>query len=107
MRLFEALTIALAGQVVLAVAVMGGPRPRWMNLLPLACLAPLAAHVLLEGPRWQMGPAYVVALTCVVAGIVSYRRAPGVGDMLTRVAGFAGILLLVGSVLLVMTNGPR
>ena len=45
MRLLEALVIVVTGQIVLAGAVMGGRWPRWTNLLPLACLAPLAAGI--------------------------------------------------------------
>ncbi len=109
MRLFEALTIAFAGQVVLAAAIMGTSRPRWMNLLPLAGLAPLAAHLLLEGPRWQMVPAYLVALTAAVLGVVGWGRGPDAAPapqtaerrrLLSRLAALAGILLLAGSVAL-------
>jgi len=74
MRLFEAILIVLAGQLALAVAVMGGRRPKWANLLPLVLLAPLAAHLALEGARWQMAPAYLVAVGFCLAGTVRYVR---------------------------------
>jgi hypothetical protein len=74
MRLFEATLIVLAGQLALAFAVMGGRRPRWANLLPLVLLAPLAAHLVLEGARWQMAPAYLVAVGYALEGVVRYAR---------------------------------
>jgi hypothetical protein len=76
MRLFEATLIVLAGQLALAFAVMGGRRPRWANLLPLVLLAPLVAHLALEGARWQMAPAYLVAVGFALEGTVRYVRAP-------------------------------
>ena len=109
MRLFEALTIAFAGQVVLAVAVMGASRPRWMNLLPLVCLAPLAAHFLCEAPRWQMAPVYAVAVAGAAAGVVAWLRGAGTPpaeakgprrSLMSRTAGLAGFLLLAASLFL-------
>jgi hypothetical protein len=76
MRLFEAILIVLAGQYALAAAVMGGRRPKWANLLPLVLLAPLAAHLALEGARWQMAPAYLATIGLGLEGIVRYARAP-------------------------------
>jgi len=74
MRLFEAILIVLAGQLALAVAVMGGRSPKRASLLPLVLLAPLAAHLALERARWQMAPAYVVAIGFCIVGIVRYVR---------------------------------
>lgn len=46
-------------------------RPRWLRLLPFAGLVVLGAHVLFEGYRWQMLPAYL--LTAVLALHALYR----------------------------------
>jgi hypothetical protein len=118
MRLFEALIFAFAGQAVLALAVMGAARPRWMSLFPLAALVPLAAHLLLEVPRWQMIPAYLVAVGGAVMGIAGYRKQAGPkgaaaesqqprGIDLIRVAGMAGVVLLAASVVLTTSAAAR
>jgi hypothetical protein len=96
MRLFEAILIVLAGQLALAVAVMGGRRPKWANLLPLVLLAPLTAHLAIEGGRWQMVPAYVALLGFCLAGAVRYvRRGPARSRALPTAMGIAGFLLLM------------
>lgn len=46
-------------------------RPRWLQMLPFAGLVVLGVHVLLEGYRWQMLPAYL--LTAVLAVRALYR----------------------------------
>jgi hypothetical protein len=96
MRLFEALLIVLAGQLALAVAVMGGRRPKWANLLPLILLAPLAAHLALEGARWQMAPAYTVAMGFCIAGTVRHMRGDTARSRILPTAmGIAGFALLM------------
>jgi hypothetical protein len=104
MRLFEALVIVVTGQIVLAGAVMGGHWPRWTNLLPLACLAPLAAHLAIGGYRWQMIPAYLVIAVLCPSGVYRYARSPRHGQRarerrgLWLLLGIAGFLLLLASV---------
>jgi hypothetical protein len=104
MHLFEALTILLAGQLTLALAVIGGRIPRGMYLLPVACLAPLLLHVAFEGVRWQMVPAYLVVLALCLFGGLRYKgaaaggaAAPGSG-LLARLLGIVGFLFLMASV---------
>jgi hypothetical protein len=100
MHLLEALLILFAGQLTLAVAVMGGGRPRGANLLPLACLAPLALHLLFEGGRWQMVPAYLVTVALCVLGVLRFRSASPAGPqrLPARLLAILGFLLLMGSV---------
>jgi uncharacterized membrane protein (UPF0136 family) len=100
MHLFEALLILFAGQLTLAVAVMGGGRPRGANLLPFACLVPLALHLAFEGARWQMIPAYLVTVALCVFGGVRFwgARPPGGKSAPARLLGIAGFLLLMASV---------
>jgi uncharacterized membrane protein HdeD (DUF308 family) len=96
MRLFEAILIVLAGQLALAVAVLGGRRPKWANLLPLILLAPLAAHLALEGARLQMAPAYLVALGFCLVGIIRYVSGDAARPRTaSTVMGIAGFLLLM------------
>ena len=55
MRLFE---IALV--IVDALLLLFAPRlPRARRWLSLVAVVMLAGHLLLEGARWQMAPAYV------------------------------------------------
>jgi hypothetical protein len=100
MHLFEALLVLFAGQLTLAVAVMGGSRPRGTNLLPLACLVPLALHLAFEGGRWQMLPAYLVTVVLCVLGVLRFRRPdrPAGRAVFTRGLAIIGFLLLMGSV---------
>ena len=104
MRLLEALVIVVTGQIVLAGAVMGGRWPRWTNLLPLACLVPLAAHLVIGGYRWQMIPAYVVIAALCLAGMYRYARFPRDDHPARKrrglwlLLGIIGFLLLLSSV---------
>ena len=108
MRLFEALVIVVTAQIVLAGAVMAGRWPRWANLLPLASLAPLAAHLASGGGRWQMIPAYVVIAALCVSGALRYARPPRQESRLRKrrgswlIVGIGGSLLLLASVIAVI-----
>jgi hypothetical protein len=97
MHLFEALLIVFSGQLTLAAAVMGADRPRWTHLLPLVLLAPLAAHLAFEGPRWQIGPAYLVVAGACTLGALRYFAVLGgtAGRLLSRALGAAGFVLLM------------
>jgi hypothetical protein len=100
MHLFEALTILLAGQLALALAVIGGRVPRAACLLPMACLAPLGLHLVFEGARWQMVPAYLVTVALCVLGVLRFRSASPAGPqrLPARLLAILGFLLLMGSV---------
>ena len=96
MRLFEAILIVLGGQLALAVAVMGGRSPKRASLLPLILLAPLAAHLAMEGARWQMAPAYIVAIGFCVGGVLRHvRGGPASQQILLTVTGITGFVLLM------------
>ena len=96
MHLFEAILIVLAGQLALAVAVLGGRSPQRANLLPLFLLAPLAAHLALDGFRWQMTPAYAaVAGFCIVGIIRSSRGGALRAHVALTATGIADFLLLM------------
>jgi hypothetical protein len=114
MRLFEALVIVVAGQITLALAVLGTRGPRWTNLLPLVALAPLVAHLAVEGARWQMAFAYLVVLGLCIGGVIRYLRAASprrsppaappraaarVAPVVTGIGGF--LLLMVSAAALV------
>ncbi len=97
MHLFEALLIVFGGQLTLAAAAMASDRPRWTHLLPAVLLAPLAAHLAVEGPRWQMGAAYLVVAGACTLGALRYFAVlgPRTGRVLSRALGAAGFVLLM------------
>lgn len=101
MRMLEALIIVITGQLTLAAAIMGPRRPRWSQLLPALPGALVLAHLLLEGGRWQMMPAYAVVAGLCVFGIVRWARParePGlVGRAVARTAAVFGFLLVMSS----------
>jgi hypothetical protein len=100
MHLFEAITVLFAGQMTLALAVVGGRVPRSLLLLPLLCLAPLLLHLLFEGARWQMAPLYAAAAGLCLFGVLGARRPSAPGGIVSRVVAVAGLVLLAASVVL-------
>lgn len=101
MRFLEALIILFTGQMTLAVSVMGPRRPRWSNLAPLLSALLLVAHLLLEGGRWQMAPAYPVVVALCVFGMIRWARPPReaspIARVLARVGAGLGFLALMAS----------
>jgi len=65
----------------------GGPSPR---ALPLVIVAALAAHLALEGPRWNLTGVYAVAALVVLADVLG-GRARGRASGPVRRAGAAGL----------------
>lgn len=71
MRLFEILIVVVNGIVLLSLC-LGGVRSRSVNLVVAAAvLLPLAGHLLWEGSRWQMIPAYLAS--AALLGCLIYR----------------------------------
>ena len=60
MRILEILTLATLLLTYLGFFVPEGKRPRWMAFLPSLAVVLVLAHLILEGYRWQMVPAYVL-----------------------------------------------
>lgn len=98
------LEIVLLVAIVPAVAALFAARhrrPRW--LLPFAIVAVVAgvAHLLIEGYRWQMVPAYALAALFLIAALVGRRRplAPArqsrARTVLRYTLATAGVLALV------------
>jgi dienelactone hydrolase len=59
MRIFEILIVIL-DIPILVFGVAHRPWPVWMNVSAVLALVSLLVHVVLEGARWQMVPAYLV-----------------------------------------------
>ncbi|WP_171074937.1 alpha/beta hydrolase family protein [Nonomuraea basaltis] len=79
MRPFE--IVLLVADVVAFVVLVIPPRGRveWLRHAALVPPAAMAAHLLVEGPRWQMIPAYGLGLAFAFAGgrLLRGVRAPG------------------------------
>jgi predicted dienelactone hydrolase len=105
MRSFE-LLLLLAD--LLTWLLMSIPRFRvatWMRLSASVALLIAAAQVLLEGPRWQMSPAYALtALLCVASLLMNISPAAArvPRRRFTHLAVGLGTLWLAGSVALPM-----
>ncbi|MEJ2748888.1 MAG: hypothetical protein P8183_13440, partial [Anaerolineae bacterium] len=61
MRLFEILLLACC-LLPLVGALFFKNRLRWLTWLPLTAVILLPLHLILEGYRWQMVPAYVLVI---------------------------------------------
>ncbi len=105
MRLLE-IVLTLANLLAFCVVLI--PRRYWRRWMSApALLAPLAAvaQVLVEGPRWQMVPAYGLALCLLVAGLLTLRPPAerGAYRFLRRLGIFVGVLIFAASVAVPVT----
>lgn len=71
MRFCEILLILLNLAILLRPLFAFSRRWRWADLLPLALLAMLIVHLIVEGYRWQMVPLYLLSL---VLGLLAGNR---------------------------------
>ena len=97
MRPIEGLILLTILFSLLATLVPKSKRPRWLFLLPAAAVLFVGIHLLVEGYRWQMVPAYVIAAIMVVGmvrGILQkadlQREAP---SRRRRIAAIIGVVL--------------
>jgi dienelactone hydrolase len=96
-RPIEVLLLLLTCAGVARVLTPLRPRPTVAAGVGLATLGALGAHVLVEGPRWQLLPVYVVALASLTLAAVdgaqrseaSRRRAPVVLAVVLALLGGA------------------
>lgn len=104
MRLFELLFLLVLLGATLLLFLKPSRRPRWTQGLALGAAAIGIAHVLLDGARWQLVPAYVLALGLAVWAVVTLRRRldePALRDRpLARLplATFGLLMLIVAAV---------
>jgi predicted dienelactone hydrolase len=69
MRFLEGLILIAILFSLLAYLVQKSRRPRWLSLLPALAALFVVIHLVVEGYRWQMVPAYALA-AIVVAGMI-------------------------------------
>ena len=71
MRFFEIVLLTLL-LLPLVWPLTGWKRPFWLDWLSLAAVLVIVPHLIWEGARWQMGPAYLLA--GLLAASVVWRR---------------------------------
>ena len=75
MRPMEALILLAILFSLLAYLVPIRRRPRWLFLLPALAALFVVIHLVVEGYRWQMVPAYVLAAIMLVGMFWGFRQA--------------------------------
>jgi hypothetical protein len=74
MRLLEILILIVdLLAITRALALMRPPR-RWVEAVPFVAGVLVVLHVLLEGYRWQMIPAYALTAVLCLIGVVRWVR---------------------------------
>ena len=73
MRPFELLLI-LTTIPFLIWGLTTKPRPRWLNWLPIVAFSFTILHLVTEGYRWQMLPAYLLVLISLVLAVHGLRH---------------------------------
>lgn len=116
MRPFEIAIQLSLGTVLLGFLLFRHQRMRWINFLPILALSLVATHLISEGYRWQMIPAYGVAVVLLLLCLWYWRgREFQTASRWVRVACVVGLALLLlsttlGTILPVPTlpgpNGP-
>jgi len=101
MRPFEiAIQFSLA-TVLFASLLFPHHRMRWINYLPLLALLLVATHFATEGYRWQMMPAYGLAILLALFSLWQLRRDQAdQPNKWVRFASIVGLLILGLSVML-------
>jgi predicted dienelactone hydrolase len=74
MRPIEALVLLAILFSLLADLVSGSRRPRWSSRLPALAALLVAIHLVVEGYRWQMVPAYILGAFLVLRMVLRERK---------------------------------
>lgn len=99
MRLLEALILFALFLSACTVFLRTDQRPRWGHRIPLVTLALILAHLGIEGYRWQMVPAYGLAVILLSASSTALReRTPSTRPdrKVLRLGSAIGALLVIG-----------
>ncbi len=72
MRFLEILLLAILLPGVASLFVARQRRPRWLRDLPILGVIFIALHLLVEGYRWQMVPAYVLTAVFLLSSIRTF-----------------------------------
>jgi len=95
-RLFEILTLAALLLMLMCVFAPSDKRPRWVSYLPGLAILFVFLHLIFEGYRWQMVPAYGLTASLFLATVRDFmlrEAAPAKPPRLRR------LLMIVATVL--------
>lgn len=93
MRALEALTLLV---LLAALPILAIPRLRrhpWAKYVPLATPIMAIAQATIEGPRWQMAPAYTLAIGFGLVGLLALRFHPR--KRITLIATIVGLTFAI------------
>jgi predicted dienelactone hydrolase len=97
MRSIEALILLAILSSLLALLIPRSRRPRWLSLLPALAALVVVIHLVVEGYRWQMVPAYALGAFLVLGmalgsrGAIT-RRSP-THSLTRRILGILGVIV--------------
>ncbi len=74
MRILEILLLATLLLCVIALFLPAPRRPYWRHYLPALGIVLIVLHLVIEGYRWQMVPAYALTLVFLLAALRALRR---------------------------------
>ena len=110
MRPIEVLTLLALLFSLLAHLIPRSRRPRWLSRLPALAALVVVIHLAVEGYRWQMVPAYVLA-AILVLGMVLRERGPvqlqnSTPSRMRRILGILGAIagFIVGLTMLALAG---
>lgn len=101
MRPLEVVTLVALVPVVASLFVARSRRPTWLALFAVVPVVVGLAHLLIEGYRWQMVPAYALAVFFLLLALAGRQRQPAVATRsrgrtaLRFVGGVFGMLALI------------
>jgi hypothetical protein len=95
MRPFEIFFVSALALILVTAFIPRSKRPGWLRFLPALPLFLLLLQVFVEGPRWQMVPAYVLSVVVCLVGLPTMiRRQPSKGEQ----ARIHRVLAIIGSI---------
>ncbi|MCI0364490.1 MAG: hypothetical protein L0219_11435 [Phycisphaerales bacterium] len=106
MRVLEILLLATLLPAVIGLFLPAHRRPRWRHYLHILGVVLIVLHLVIEGYRWQMIPAYALTGIFLLASLRGLtRRVPNSPRAsrwraALRIAGAAVVLIVFGSVVL-------
>lgn len=96
MRPLEVILVSVLALTLVVTFIPRSKRPRWLEFLPALSLFLLLLQVLVEGPRWQMVPAYTLSVVVFLVGLPTMlRRRQSNGEQ----ARAHRVLAIIGSLL--------
>jgi len=103
MRIFEFLILLALAPLIIGRAFRPARRPDWLRALAWTALALALLHLVIEGYRWQMIPAYLLVVSgCLGGGKARGQASEDPGRRTTRsmARSFLGVAAWIGALIL-------